>query len=74
MWTTTTTCRSTEVMFMNANMTCRQINPLVIQEIQKHKWLESEKRGYDIGNNAAATEWISVHYDKWLQSVLTAGN
>lgn len=34
-------------------------------EILKHKWIESEKRGYDIGFEAALTDWISKHRAGW---------
>ncbi len=32
-----------------------------IEEINRYKWLESEKRCYDIGFQQAAIEWISQH-------------
>jgi hypothetical protein len=32
-----------------------------IEEIQRHRWLESEKAGYDIGSRAAALDWIEKH-------------
>lgn len=36
------------------------------QEIYKHKWIESEKAGREIGFASAAFDWI-VHYgDAWL--------
>ena len=28
------------------------------EEILKHKWIESEKAGYDIGFERALTDWI----------------
>ena len=34
-------------------------------EIMKHKWIESEKAGYDIGFERALTEWIVKHRSKW---------
>ena len=34
-------------------------------EILKHKWLESEKAGYDIGFERALTDWIVKHRGKW---------
>ena len=34
-------------------------------EILKHKWLESEKAGYDIGFETALTDWIVKHRSKW---------
>lgn len=35
------------------------------EEIMKHKWLESEKVGYDIGFEQALTDWIVKHRSKW---------
>lgn len=40
----------------------------VIQEIMVYKWLESEKAGYDIGQNRATEEWIERHYPDWLKA------
>lgn len=38
------------------------------EEILKHKWLESEKAGYDIGFERALTDWIIKHRAKWRKS------
>jgi hypothetical protein len=35
------------------------------EEILRHKWLESEKLGYDIGFERALLDWIRKHRDKW---------
>jgi hypothetical protein len=35
------------------------------EEILKHKWLESEKKGYDIGYSSALIDWIIKHRTKW---------
>jgi len=35
------------------------------EEILKHKWIESEKLGYDIGFERALTDWIVRHRSKW---------
>jgi hypothetical protein len=35
------------------------------EEILKHKWIESEKAGYDIGFERALTEWILKHRTTW---------
>jgi hypothetical protein len=35
------------------------------EEVLKHKWLESEKKGYDIGYSAALIEWILKHRTNW---------
>ena len=34
-------------------------------EILKHKWIESEKAGYDIGFEKALLSWVCYHRDKW---------
>jgi hypothetical protein len=34
-------------------------------EILKHKWIESEKAGYDIGFDRAHTDWIIHHRSAW---------
>ena len=35
------------------------------EEILKHKWLESERLGYDIGFERALLDWIRKHRDAW---------
>ena len=35
------------------------------EEILKHKWLESEKVGYDIGFEKALLQWVIHHRAKW---------
>ncbi len=34
-------------------------------EILKHKWLESEKAGHDVGFERALLGWIRNHRDAW---------
>lgn len=36
-------------------------------EILKHKWIESEKAGYDIGFERAHTDWIVKYRAAWLR-------
>ena len=36
-------------------------------EIEKHKWIESEKWGRDIGFEIALIEWIAKHRYGWLK-------
>lgn len=36
------------------------------EEILKHKWIESEKRGYDMGFENALVDWIRNHRKNWL--------
>jgi Domain of unknown function (DUF4032) len=38
------------------------------EEILKHKWIESEKAGRDIGFERALTDWIMKHRSKWRKS------
>ena len=40
------------------------------EEILKHKWIESEKAGRDIGFEQALTDWILRHRSKWRKSRL----
>jgi hypothetical protein len=37
-------------------------------EIEKHKWLESEKAGEDIGFEKALMDWISYHRTAWRKA------
>ena len=38
------------------------------EEILKHKWIESEKAGRDIGFEQALTDWIIKHRASWRKS------
>jgi hypothetical protein len=38
------------------------------EEILKHKWIESEKAGHDIGFERALTDWIIRHRSAWRKS------
>ena len=42
------------------------------EEILKHKWIESEKAGHDIGFERALTDWIVKHRSKWRRARQTA--
>ena len=37
------------------------------EEILKHKWIESEKAGHDIGFEKALLDWIVQHRSKWRE-------
>ena len=39
-------------------------------EIEKYKWLESERRGFDIGWERAVREWSRLHYEAWHYHIL----
>ena len=38
------------------------------EEILRHKWLESERAGYDIGFERALIDWRLKHRSKWLKA------
>jgi hypothetical protein len=38
------------------------------EEIMKHKWIESEKAGRDIGFERALLDWIRNYRDGWRRS------
>ena len=40
---------------------------LVLEEIRKHKWIESEKAGHEIGFASAAYDWICRYGEEWLK-------
>ena len=40
------------------------------EEILKHKWIESEKAGADIGFEMALLDWIVKHRSNWRQKRL----
>ena len=35
------------------------------REIEKHKWIESEKAGHDVGFDHALTNWVMYHKKDW---------
>jgi len=37
------------------------------EEILRHKWIESEKAGYDIGFERALLDWIVKHRSAWRE-------
>jgi len=38
------------------------------EEILRHKWIESEKAGYDIGFEKALLDWVMRHRGGWRDS------
>ena len=36
-----------------------------VEEINKYKWIESEKAGQDIGWERAYHEWMQEHFPEW---------
>ena len=39
----------------------------VIEEINKHLWIESQKAGYSIGLERATDEWLRLYATDWLK-------
>ncbi len=39
----------------------------VIDEINRHLWIESEKAGYDIGFERAAEDWLNKYANEWVK-------
>lgn len=35
-----------------------------LDEMSRHKWIESEKAGYDLGENAML-DWVDKYYEKF---------
>ena len=44
------------------------------EEILRHKWIESEKAGRDIGFEQALTDWIIKHRAAWRKARQASGN
>jgi hypothetical protein len=44
------------------------------EEILRHKWIESEKAGQDIGFERALTEWIIKHRSAWRKARQVSSN
>ena len=40
-----------------------------LEEILKHKWVESEKAGRDVGFSFALMDWIRHHRKSWRESI-----
>jgi hypothetical protein len=38
----------------------------VLEEINRHLWLESEKAGHDIGFAKAAEDWVTKFSEAWI--------
>ena len=37
----------------------------VVEEINRHKWLQSEMVGYDVGFDSAADDWFAKYAAAW---------
>ena len=38
----------------------------VVEEINRHLWIESERAGHDIGFDNAATDWLEKFSKDWM--------
>ena len=39
----------------------------VVEEINRHLWIESQKAGYSIGIERATDEWLHLYADGWMK-------
>ena len=39
----------------------------VIEEINRHLWIESQKVGYSIGLERATDEWLRLYSEGWMK-------
>lgn len=39
----------------------------VMEEINKHLWIESQKTGYSIGIERATDEWLRLYAEGWMR-------
>lgn len=39
----------------------------VLEEINKHLWIESQKAGYSIGLERATDEWLRLYAAEWMK-------
>ncbi len=42
-------------------------DPEVIREIERYKWIESEKAGVDVGFDKAAQDWLNLYAKGWVR-------
>ena len=59
-------------MTFKENSSVYQYYKRELNEILKHKWIESEKAGRDIGFDRALIDWISHHRTAWRESIKKA--
>jgi len=43
------------------------------EEIEKYRWIESERTGHDIGWKRASEEWMQKHFAEWKRSLRERG-
>lgn len=50
-------------------MTLHEFITLQIQEIDRHKWIESQKAGYDLGDRAVF-DWVEKHAESFRRHMV----
>ena len=38
-------------------------------EVEKHKWIESQRAGKDIGLPKASDDWMTKHFPSWKKHI-----
>lgn len=61
-------------MSFKENSSVYQYYQKELNEVLKHKWIESEKAGRDIGFEAALIDWIRHYREPWRKSIKTPPN
>tara|TARA_R110002153_G_scaffold69173_1_gene183178 strand:+ start:3979 stop:4164 length:186 start_codon:yes stop_codon:yes gene_type:complete len=56
-------------MSFKENSSVYQYYQKELDEVLKHKWIESEKAGRDVGFNFALVDWIRHHRKSWRESI-----
>lgn len=56
-------------MSFKENSSLYQYYTKELNEILKHKWIESEKAGKDVGFEFALMSWIRHHREDWRKSI-----
>ena len=46
-------------------------DPRVKDEIGRHRWIESEKAGKDIGFEKASADWLNNYSDAWVKEYIS---
>ena len=42
-------------------------NKKAVEEINRHRWIESEKAGHDVGFETASVDWLEKFSIAWMQ-------
>ena len=56
-------------MSFKENSSVYQYYQKELNEVLKHKWIESEKAGRDVGFEFALMSWIRIHREDWRESL-----